>query len=310
MNRLRWRSIVSGTIKVAWIVMLVSLPFTSFPYLPPAIGGGALVRPFSIYPLIILMVLVTIPRMWRRPIPRTVLIVIPFILASLLSGMISLLRGIDPAYGITVFERIIRSLITIGIGFSYYLTISLMPRTLDDLKGTLRWIYVGMGVALAWGSLQAVYVLHWNNHWYQLLNKLQEIISIRRLIENRVSGFTYEPNWFAEQISMLLFPWLLASVLTGKSVFRWRWRWLTIEWIFLGWSVALIPLTFFASRRAESGRPDRFVPVCLSHPNTILARRRTQTGHKVLQDFAAPITGSRCRPGCGGWFVIRGWHSQ
>jgi hypothetical protein len=243
-NRLRWHSIISGIIKVAWIVMLVSLPFTSFPYLPPAIGGGALVRPFSIYPLIILMVLMTIPRMWRRPIPRTVLIVIPFILASLLSGMISLLRGIDPAYGITVFERIIRSLITIGIGFSYYLTISLMPRTLEDLKGTLRWIYVGMGIALAWGSLQAVYVLHWNKTWYQLLNKLQEIISIRRLIENRVSGFTYEPNWFAEQISMLLFPWLLASVLTGKSVFKWRWRWLTVEWIFLGWSVALIPLTF------------------------------------------------------------------
>ena len=97
MNRLRWRSIISGIIKVSWIMMLVSLPFTSFPYLPPAIGGGALVRPFSIYPLIILMVLMTIPRMWRRPIPRTVLIVIPFILASLLSGMISLLRGIDPS---------------------------------------------------------------------------------------------------------------------------------------------------------------------------------------------------------------------
>jgi len=59
-----------------------------------------------------------------------------------------------------------------------------------------------------------------------------------------VSGLTYEPNWFAEQITLLLLPWLLASVITGQSVFRWRWRWLTIELFLLVWAIFVLLFTF------------------------------------------------------------------
>jgi len=76
------------------------------------------------------------------------------------------------------------------------------------------------------------------------LNAAQKYISIRKLFTNRVSGLTYEPNWFADQISFLLLPWLLASVLSGYSVFKWRWRWVTIELMLLGWALAIIPFTF------------------------------------------------------------------
>jgi O-antigen ligase len=39
-------------------------------------------------------------------------------------------------------------------------------------------------------------------------------------------------------------PWLLASVLTGYSVFRWRWRWVTIELLLLAWSIVVLVFTF------------------------------------------------------------------
>jgi hypothetical protein len=55
---------------------------------------------------------------------------------------------------------------------------------------------------------------------------------------------TYEPNWFAEQICFLLIPWLLASVLSGYSVFRWHWRWVTIELFFLIWAMVVLVFTF------------------------------------------------------------------
>jgi O-antigen ligase len=76
------------------------------------------------------------------------------------------------------------------------------------------------------------------------MSSIQRYISIRRLFVNRVSGLTYEPNWYADQISFLLLPWLLAAVLSGYSVFKWRWSWVTIELFMLVWALAIMPFTF------------------------------------------------------------------
>ena len=240
----RWRTVVVALQKVAWAFFLISLPVTSFPFLPDAMGGGALVRPLALYPLVVLIVLVTLPRLITRPLPRTLISLLPFVLAAVASSLFSLLRGIEPALDIPVTDRILRALLTLGIGCAIYLTVAVVPRTLADLRATLRWIYAGFSLALLWGSLQAIYVIRFQEEWFHLLNRLQRYISIRRLINTRVSGMTYEPNWFAEQVSFLLLPWLLASVLTGYTVFGWRWRRLTIEWFLLAWSVAILPFTF------------------------------------------------------------------
>jgi O-antigen ligase len=76
------------------------------------------------------------------------------------------------------------------------------------------------------------------------LSSIQDNISIRRLFVNRISGLTYEPSWFADQITFLLLPWLLAAVLSRYSVFKWRWRWVTVELLLMIWALALLPFTF------------------------------------------------------------------
>jgi len=244
MNSQRRSDILRKVRSLAWILFLVCLPVTSFPYLPQAIGGGALVRPLSIYPLIVLLLVVTLPRLWNQRLPQTFLSLLPFVFIAVVSSLFSLLRGIEPSINVSVGERVLRGLITLGLGAAFYLTTSLAPRTLEDLKSTLRWLYTGFGIAMVWGSLQAIYVIHFTKAWYRVMNNLQQYISTRRLIQNRISGMTYEPNWFAEQITCLLLPWLLASVLTGFSVFKWRRRWLTVELVLLIWSIILLPLTF------------------------------------------------------------------
>lgn len=244
MHRARWESVVAISQKVAWALFLLTLPVTSFPFFPPVIGGGALVRPLSLYPLLVLLLLVTLPRLVKKPLPKAMIPLLLFVLVATASSVLSLLRSIQPVLGIPVSDRVLRTLITLGIGTAIYITVTLWVRTPKDLRTSLRWLYSGFVLALLWGSMQAIYVIHFSQAWFQFLSKIQSFISIRRIFQNRISGLTYEPNWFAGQITFLLLPWLIASVISERTVFRWRWRRLTLEWILLGWSLALLPFTY------------------------------------------------------------------
>jgi O-antigen ligase len=236
--------IATAISRLAWILFLVFLPVTSFPYLPPALGGGTLVRPLSIYPLLILLLLSTIPRLLLKPIPKTLLTLLPFVCVAIASSALSLLRDIDPVLGISVPDRILRALLTLAVGGAIYTTVALTPGSRSELRASLRWLYAGFCVALLWGSLQAIYIVNFNGDYFRLLQNAQKYISTRKLFTTRISGLTYEPNWFAEQISMLLVPWLLASVLTRYSLFRWRWKFITVELLLLVWSVIVLAFTF------------------------------------------------------------------
>src|SRR5512139_2403473 len=86
--------------RAVWALFLLFLPVTSFPFMPSAFGGGTLVRPLSLYPLIILLLITTIPALIRKPVPKAILTLVPFLLIAVASSAISLLRDIDPALGI------------------------------------------------------------------------------------------------------------------------------------------------------------------------------------------------------------------
>jgi len=231
-------------IKIIWASFFLFLPVTNFPIFPSSFGGAALVRPLSLYPLILLFILYTLPRLSSRPFPKTFLSLAPFLLVAVVSSLVSFFRGIEPVLGIPVYERVLRTLLTLGIGAAIYFTVSLLPRSKKDLDFSLRWMYAGLAAALLWGSLQALYIIKFNQSWFNLMEHYQQFISTRHLFDNRISGLTYEPNWFAEQLSFLYLPWLLASVFNGKSVFPWRRRWLTVELLLLTWTICLLPFTY------------------------------------------------------------------
>ena len=240
MTELKLRQII----RFFWALFLVSLPVTSFPYFPPAIGGEALVRPLAVYPLLILMPLVLIPGLYRKPVPRVSLALIPILLVAGASSLLSLLRGIEPALGISVDARILRGMFTLIIGCAVYLTVSILPEEPGDLRFSLRWIYTGCGIALAWSSLQVLYIVRFNSTWFDFLSGIQGHISTRRLLPDRISGLTYEPHWFADQMVLLLLPGLIASSISGYSLFKWRWHWLSVERLGLGWVILVLPFTF------------------------------------------------------------------
>lgn len=271
------RSLSQAVLKLAWILFLVFLPVTSFPYFPPALGGGALVRPLSLFPLLIVIVLGTLPRLFTRPLPKTLLALLPFVLVVIAGSFLAVLRGVEGTLGVSLADRLLRAWITLAIGAAIFISVAIIPATLEDLRSTLRWLYAGFAVALAWGSLQAVYIVAFNSRYYRWIDRIQQHISIRHLFTNRISGMTYEPNWFAGQIGFLLLPWLLASALTNYTVFPWRWRRLTVEWVMLAWALLVMPFTF--------SRAGLIILVVLAFVSLVLLR---PGGHPAKKAMARP----------------------
>ena len=250
--------------KFLWAFFLVALPATSFPFLPAELGGKTQVRPLSIYPLLILIILVTLPQLLKKTLPITFLPLFAFVVAVLISSVFSLTLDIQAFKGVTAAARILRSLITLGIGVAIYLTTVLVHRSWEDLKSSLKWLYIGFMLVLFWGTLQSVYVVHFVDGYFNILNKIQSLISTQDLYQTRISGFTYEPKWFGEQITFLLMPWLVASIINKRSVFHWRYRWITIELILLVWSAIILVFTF--------SRSGLFVLLLLTFVSVLLSR--------------------------------------
>jgi O-antigen ligase len=243
-TQVNWRVIAAQAARVAWVLFFISLPVTSFPLFPADLGGRTLVRPLAIYPLVILLVLLIIPRLIKRPMPSTYLPLLAFTLVALISTVFAFTSDLEAFRGITPVSRLVRNLITLGLGLSFYFTTTMLHETWEDLRFSLRWLYIGMGLALLWGTVQIPLVFYNSPLYYKAVNFFQSLISTRKLFSTRVSGLTYEPKWFAEQICFLLFPWLIGSVLAGKSCFRWRWRRVTIEMLLLLWAVGVLVFTF------------------------------------------------------------------
>jgi hypothetical protein len=230
--------------KGLWALFLVTLPVTSYPFFPGFMGESVQVRPLSLYPLFVLMILVTLPRLFTQRVPRTAIPFIIFVLVALVSTAYAFTRGIYPPINVSVQGRVLRTLLTLAIGGMFYFTVTLFPQKRDELRFTLTWLYVGFAIALLWASFQIIYVIRFDRSYFNLLNEVQKLVSTRKLFDKRISGMTYEPSWFAEQLTLVLMPFLFASVLSKYSVFKWRFRWLTAEMVLLGWSALGLLFTY------------------------------------------------------------------
>ena len=238
------RSLIKPISTVAWVLLFIFLPITSFPFFPGDVGGKTLVRPLAVIPLAFLVLLVLLPRLVSRPLPKTFLPLLAFIIAATISSIAAFTLEIETLRGVSFSGRLLRNILTLGIGCAFFFTLSLLHESWDDLDFSLRWLYLGFGIALLWGSLQSVYIIRFSETYFNLISEIQSYISTRKLFETRISGLTYEPKWFAEQIGFLLLPFLLGSIISQKSVFKWRRGWLTVEWLLLIWSAVILLFTF------------------------------------------------------------------
>jgi O-antigen ligase len=225
--------------------LFLSLPVTNFPFFPASFGGNsAYVRPLLVYPLLGLVVLMTLPRLISKPIPRPLVIITLFLIWGVVVSIIPVMQNVQsPWKEVSLLPREIRTFITLGLGLAVYFTISLFPQTIKDIRFSLKWLYAGLGLVLVWGSFQALYVINLFPGWYDVMAKLQRLVTIQKLNPIRISGMTYEPSSFADQLIVIWLPWVLGASLENYTVFKWRWKWITIERILFVWTVAILAFT-------------------------------------------------------------------
>ncbi len=202
-----------------------------------------MVRPLAFYPLAVLAILLVVRFLWHGYRPRlnqSLLLLFLFLLCAFTSTVIGYIFAPISMHGEEYLGRSIRAWVTLVGGLVFFLTTLGMNQSEEDLRFTLKWLYVGLGVSIVWGGIQFVsYLTDFPGRG--VLNKFQLLFSVRQLlVKERVTGFAFEPSWLANQLATVYLPWLWISILTGYRVFKRRW----IEPVLLVGTVTLLISTF------------------------------------------------------------------
>jgi O-antigen ligase len=199
--------------RLLWALTLVTLPITSFRYVP-FLGSGTYVRPLALYPLLLLIPILLI-RLYRKEIPRpwpgALTILAAFTLAALASTAFGATLSPVELRGVEYADRALRAFITLGMGLAFFAAAIWMNQDEEDVKFSARWLLAGLAAHVVWGLIQ-----FWglNTGKRQILTEIQQLFSVRGLVKNkRISGFAYEPSWLAGQIVTLYLPWLVGWLL-------------------------------------------------------------------------------------------------
>lgn len=228
--------------RILWGAALLALPVTSFRWFP-FLGESTLVRPLALYPLALLILFLLtqsvrgkIKLNWSGAlIPLGVLIL--FIVAVTSFGAL-----IDPIplRGQVYSGRALRALVTLFIGVAFFISAMWMNALEADLRFSVRWLFAGLCLDLAWSGLQAF------TFYTGLLNKemvthWQLAFSMRELVRtNRISGLAYEPAWLAGQFATTFIPFLFAAVMTNFRISRLKW----LEPVLLALSLLVVLATY------------------------------------------------------------------
>jgi O-antigen ligase len=215
--------------RVLWACVLVCLPVTSFRYLP--FFGDAQVKPLSLLPALPLGLLL----LWRCLRTRrfvfwspALLPLLLFILAAVVASAAGVFLAPPTMYQQEYPTRLLRAWITLGVGVSFLLLPIAMVRDQQDLKFSLRWLFIGLLGHLLWSGIQLIDnyligVIFDGQPLSNLVDMIQKSFSMSGVAPSRrVTGLTFEPSWLAAQMTSLYLPWVLAALLSGYNAFRSR----------------------------------------------------------------------------------------
>jgi hypothetical protein len=211
--------------EITWAIALICLPITSFP-LFESISGG-LVAPLSILPFFILLLVWTLPLIFRKgELPKETIPLVAFILVAILSCAAAYFFYIPGFKGKTIPGQEIRALFTLAVGLTFYLVTTSWVKNIEKLKNSWKYITIGGIISLAWTGVQAFYILHHSSDYPFWLNQIQSWLVVRSVAFSprfgRVNGLTYEASWFAHQMVMIYLPIWIAASYHRTSAFTFR----------------------------------------------------------------------------------------
>ena len=208
-------------------LLLIGLPFTSVPLLTNIFGS--MTGPLSAIPLVILMLIWLLPYLLRRgSLPSEILPLLYFsLIALIISGGAFFLDGFY-SRGRDFFDQSLRAFITLGIGLSFYITLTAyMSQRRSIIRKALIFLYIGGTLNIIW-SLFEIYLFQTRGsvqYFPQWVLDLKSALVFQIpgiQYSYRLTGFAYEPSWFVLFFDLTLFPLWLSAVFQRKSLFNFR----------------------------------------------------------------------------------------
>jgi O-antigen ligase len=211
------RDILQRVERFLWAAVLAALPVTSFRYLP-FMGADTQVRPLSLIPAVLLLLALGFRCIRERRFlfwSKLFLPLLIFILVAVASSAVGFLLAPANLYSFTYSSRDLRAWLSLGVGLVFLLTSMCMNRNEQDLKFTIKWIYVGLILEVAWSLVQffEIYI-----HHFDLLDSIQKMVMMAGLPPNgRISGLALEPSWLAAQVMTFYLPWAFAGLVKNYN---------------------------------------------------------------------------------------------
>jgi hypothetical protein len=227
--------------EILWAIALICLPLTSFPLLSSLSGG--LVAPLSILPSVILLIIWVLPLIIRKgDLPKETIPLVVFTMVAIISCAAAYFLYIPGFKGKSVPGQEIRALITLAVGFTFFLVTTTWVKNSEKLKNSWKYITIGGVISLIWTALQAFFILQHANEYPHWLNQIQSWLVVKSVAFDprfgRVSGLTYEASWFDHQMVMIYLPIWIAASYHKTSAFKLRVFHISVENVLLVFGLA------------------------------------------------------------------------
>ncbi len=215
-----------SVVKLLWALTLVTLPVTSFPWLPL----GATVSPLSLVfmPPTLLLGFASARR--RRVLANSpIWILISFAIWAVAVTVWQIISYgthipvIKPGAG-DALQSAFASSITLFIGVAFYVTAIIMTTNRQELAFTLRWILIGLSANAVVAIVQGIALLGLPSVYEALDHFLSSFIAVNSHAREGARGFTLEPSWLASQLTVLGLSIVLARSFDPSGTRRWRIR--------------------------------------------------------------------------------------
>ncbi|TWB67643.1 hypothetical protein FBZ87_11474 [Nitrospirillum amazonense] len=203
-----------------WQALLLCVPVSATPLLP--FGNGTLARPLAIVPAALLLILAAYRLLVLGQRPRLAgdgfAALSLFTLYIIISGLgVVMVQPPDTFKGQTPLDSLVRALLTWGVGLAFYVVARLQIRNAADIRMTLRFLFIGMGVSIAFAGVQVVAMAQ-HGELLRVVQAITDLIAVRYDgLVNRAQGMTFEPSWLATQIIVLLIPALIARAMARQE---------------------------------------------------------------------------------------------
>ena len=234
---------ISGKVgNLLWGLFVLLLPLTSVPIIVRLVHSDVVAAPSALLLPILLLVIGVPAFISRKKLPDNTSLFILFVLAALAATAVSFFYQIPDYKGNDPFRPALSAVLTLLIGFCFYLIALLRHNSGKNLEMTFKLLNISGAVVCLWTLAQAIC-------WYRFqrypewMKNIQFTLSVGSLYRQRFVGFTLEPSWLAHQLNLLYLPYWFASSVTGYSAFHRRVKFITAERVLFAFGILVLFLT-------------------------------------------------------------------